>query len=184
MKATSILIIILALATVGASATGGEWNVYLDSSAINRITREGNHLLCATSGGILRFDLAELPRTAKVTRASLWLYDASKIRGEVELRVGREGESYPGIRKDDVHLSGRPVLVDEEGPFGNPTSDSLRTSVNGSTRSLWMVIFSPAGTAPSEMERHVEIARRSMAAHLAPPGAAVKTSGGIFPSTG
>ena len=31
------------------------------------------------------------------------LYDASHIDGDVELRIGRDGESYPGIRKDDVH---------------------------------------------------------------------------------
>ena len=33
------------------------------------------------------------------------LYDASRIDGDVELRMGREGESYPGIRKDDVDLN-------------------------------------------------------------------------------
>src|SRR3954469_13107374 len=35
------------------------------------------------------------------------LYDAACIEGDVELRLGREGESYPGIRKDDVHVGGR-----------------------------------------------------------------------------
>src|ERR1051325_6656757 len=29
------------------------------------------------------------------------LYDAAQIQGDVTLRIGREGESYPGIRKDD-----------------------------------------------------------------------------------
>ena len=32
------------------------------------------------------------------------LYDADQISGDVELRLGREGEEYPGIRKDVVHL--------------------------------------------------------------------------------
>ena len=61
------------------------------------------------------------------------LYDAAKIRGDVRLRRGAPGESYPGIRKDAVNVAGRPVLVDDEGPFGNPTSDSLRTSVTDAT---------------------------------------------------
>ncbi len=39
-----------------------------------------------------------------------------------------------GIRKDQVDLGLRPTLVDVGGPFGNPTSDSLRTSVTGATR--------------------------------------------------
>ena len=34
------------------------------------------------------------------------LYDAAHIDGDVELRLGRAGESYPGIRKDDVHVDG------------------------------------------------------------------------------
>ena len=45
------------------------------------------------------------------------LYDADRIEGEVELRLGRSGESYPGIRKDDVHVGGRITLADALGPF-------------------------------------------------------------------
>src|SRR6478735_7949052 len=32
------------------------------------------------------------------------LYDAANIEGDVELRIGRADESYPGIRKDDVRV--------------------------------------------------------------------------------
>ena len=71
------------------------------------------------------------------------LYDAAKIDGDVELRLGAEGESYAGIRKDDVHVSGRITLADRLGPFGNPTSDSARTMVTiGTTRAL-LVVFAP-----------------------------------------
>jgi DNA/RNA-binding domain of Phe-tRNA-synthetase-like protein len=109
------------------------------------------------------------------------LYDAGKIRGGVTLRRGRPGESYPGIRKDDVHLEGRPVLADEEGPFGNPTSDSLRTSVTPATTSLWMVIFSPGSVPRPTLEAHVAAAADLMSRHLAPAGAAAATDGGILP---
>ena len=40
------------------------------------------------------------------------LYDAAQIDGDVELRLGRAGESYAGIRKDDVHVDGRIALAD------------------------------------------------------------------------
>src|SRR5262245_30001947 len=40
------------------------------------------------------------------------LYDAAFIDGDVVLRLGRDGESYPGIRKDDVHIGGRITLAD------------------------------------------------------------------------
>jgi len=71
------------------------------------------------------------------------LYDASRIDGDVELRIGGEGESYPGIRKDDVNVSGRIALVDTQGPFGNPTSDSARTMVTTSTTRGMLVVFAP-----------------------------------------
>ena len=98
---------------------------------------------------------------------SLGLYDADKIRGDVIFRPGKEGESFAGIRKNDVNVSGRPVLVDAEGPFGNPSSDSLRTSVTDSTRSLWMVIFAPVGFPKEKLEEHVQTSREYMAKHLA-----------------
>lgn len=71
------------------------------------------------------------------------LYDAARIQGGVVLRLGREGESYPGIRKDDVHVGGRIALADEVGPFGNPTSDSARTMVTTATTRAMVVVFAP-----------------------------------------
>jgi len=112
---------------------------------------------------------------------SIGLYDADKITGPVTFRPGAPGESYAGIRKDDVHLEGRPVLADDAGPFGNPTSDSLRTSVTPSTRSLWMVIFAPSSYRRSRLEADVASACESMARHLAPEGVTVETSGLVVP---
>jgi DNA/RNA-binding domain of Phe-tRNA-synthetase-like protein len=86
------------------------------------------------------------------------LYDLDRIAPDgatasVTLRLGRPGEEYAGIRKDVVHVQGRLVLVDAIGPFGNPTSDSSRTMVTvGTTRTL-VVIFAPAGVAPSVSDR-------------------------------
>ena len=95
------------------------------------------------------------------------LYDLDRVRGSVLLRAGKPGETYAGIRKDEVHLEGRPVLIDEEGPFGNPTSDSRRTSVTETTRSLWMVIFAPADFPGEALAANVEITARTIERHLA-----------------
>jgi len=104
------------------------------------------------------------------------LYDADRVDPPATLRRGRPGESYAGIRKDEVHLEGRPVLVDARGPFGNPTSDSLRTSVTPSTRALVMVIFAPSGYARDVLEEHVVEAGAGAVRHLADRTAAVVTS--------
>jgi DNA/RNA-binding domain of Phe-tRNA-synthetase-like protein len=71
------------------------------------------------------------------------LYDAHHLDGDVELRIGHDGESYAGIRKDDVHVGGRIALADRVGPFGNPTSDSARTMVTTATTSALLVVFAP-----------------------------------------
>jgi DNA/RNA-binding domain of Phe-tRNA-synthetase-like protein len=85
------------------------------------------------------------------------IYDAEQIEGEVELRIGREGESYPGIRKDDVHVAGRITLADTRGPFGNPTSDSARTMITTRTRKALLVVFAPLAFDKQTMVRVVDV---------------------------
>jgi DNA/RNA-binding domain of Phe-tRNA-synthetase-like protein len=75
------------------------------------------------------------------------LYDRGHIEGPVTLRLGRPGEEYAGIRKDVVHLEGRLALVDDVGPFGNPTSDSARTMVTTQTTEAMVVVFAPRAFA-------------------------------------
>lgn len=89
-------------------------------------------------------DLANL--WALVSGLPVGLYDVDKISpvGAVTVRRGRPGESYPGIRKPEIHLEGALVIADLTGPFGNPSADSLRTSVTASTRDFWFVLFVPA----------------------------------------
>lgn len=74
----------------------------------------------------------------------LGLYDRAHVKGPIFARTGRTGEGYDGIRKSRVNLSGRPLLADDDGPFGAPTSDSSRTQVTAATRSLLAVIYCPA----------------------------------------
>lgn len=81
------------------------------------------------------------------------LYDREHIRGSVTLRLGREGEEYAGIRKDVVHVAGRLTLADDEGPFGNPTSDSARTMVTPAATRALVVIFAPTGIAAAVLDR-------------------------------
>lgn len=78
------------------------------------------------------------------TQLPFGLYDVDRIVGAVTMRRGTAGESYPGIRKDVVHVADRLVLADELGAFGNPTSDSARTAVTEATTSALVVIFVPA----------------------------------------
>ncbi|MDO8679882.1 MAG: phenylalanine--tRNA ligase beta subunit-related protein [Acidobacteriota bacterium] len=71
------------------------------------------------------------------------LYDFAKVSGAVTMRLGAEGESYPGIRKDDVNVGGRITVADSAGPFGNPTSDSARTMVTPATTEALVIVYAP-----------------------------------------
>src|SRR6476660_7588524 len=90
------------------------------------------------------------------------LYDAARIQGDVTLRIGREGESYPGIRKDDVHVNGRIALIDAMGPFGNPTSDSARTMVTAETTRGLLVVFAPREVDSARLTRVMDVTSQRM----------------------
>lgn len=91
------------------------------------------------------------------------LYDRDRIQGDIELRLGKDEEEYPGIRKDTVHLTNRPTLADLLGPFGNPTSDSARTMVTRSTTRAIVVVFAPRAMKRTELDRILDAtAERSL----------------------
>ena len=73
------------------------------------------------------------------------LYDVDKIASkEIEIRKGTDGEYFEGIRKADVNVDGRLCIADAKGPFGSPTSDSLRTAITDKTTRVLVVIYAPA----------------------------------------
>lgn len=90
------------------------------------------------------------------------LYDAAHIQGDVVLRLGRPGEAYPGIRKDDVHVGGRITLADDLGPFGNPTSDSARTMVTTATTHALVVVFAPFELEPQRVSHVLDVTATRM----------------------
>ena len=69
------------------------------------------------------------------------LYDLEKVEGDITVTVGGPGDRYQGIRKDVLNMEGRIVLRDERGPFGNPSADALRCSVDASSRHILQVLF-------------------------------------------
>ena len=80
---------------------------------------------------------------------TLWpigLYDADKLKPPIMWRIGQEGESYEGIGRDRLNLAHFPLLVDQEGPFGSPISDSMRTRVTEACTHILWITFAPRGT--------------------------------------
>ena len=98
------------------------------------------------------------------TQLPYGLYDLDRIQGPVVLRLGRAGEEYEGIRKAAVHVADRLTLADDQGPFGNPTSDSARTMVTTATVRALVVIFVPAALSQAAGEHAVILTRDRIAA--------------------
>ncbi len=44
------------------------------------------------------------------------------------------------------------MLVDGEGPFGNPTSDSARTMITLEAKNALVVVYAPAGYNPGRLD--------------------------------
>jgi DNA/RNA-binding domain of Phe-tRNA-synthetase-like protein len=91
------------------------------------------------------------------------LYDLERVEGDVVLRIDAPGESYPGIRKDDVHVGGRIALADAAGPFGNPTSDSARTMVTTATTRALVVVYAPREIEAARLEHVLDLTSARMA---------------------
>ena len=86
----------------------------------------------------------------------LGLYDRDRLRGELSVRIGRAGEGYAGIRKQRVHLGGRLLIADDDGPFGAPTSDSSHTAVSADTRNVLVVVYCPIERAGQHLSAALE----------------------------
>lgn len=106
----------------------------------------------------------------------LGLYDRDRVRGELRVRLGREDEGYPGIRKGHVNLAGRLLLADDDGPFGAPTSDSARTSVSSATTSLLVVVFCPVDRAGKHLSVALENIADRLVRHLGATIASVRVA--------
>ncbi len=87
---------------------------------------------------------------------SLGSYDLAAVKGQIVWKKTPDGEKYKGIGKDVLNIEHLPALYDDEGVFGNPTSDSRRTMINpGQDKKLLYVIyaFDGAGELPALLDK-------------------------------
>lgn len=75
------------------------------------------------------------------TGYSIGGYNLKKIEGKIALSVGTSTDQYEGIGRGLLNIESLPVLRDEKGAFGNPTSDSVRTSASQEMEEFLMVFF-------------------------------------------
>lgn len=75
------------------------------------------------------------------TGYSIGGYDLDKIEGDICLGIGAADEPYQAIGRGELNIANLPVFRDQQGAFGSPTSDSMRTMVSNQTKRFLMFFF-------------------------------------------
>jgi DNA/RNA-binding domain of Phe-tRNA-synthetase-like protein len=107
------------------------------SEALLRRVRRGNGLPRVNS-------LVDIANVVSLRlQVPVGLYDLALVEGRLELRLGLDSETYPGIGKETVNVAGRICVADALGPCGNPSADSARTMISTATEHAGWIFFLP-----------------------------------------
>ena len=72
---------------------------------------------------------------------SVCMVDLDKIQGDVTIRIGSDSDYYEGINRGIINVTNLPLYTDEIGPFGNPTSDTIRTAITNDTTNVLIMLI-------------------------------------------
>lgn len=87
-------------------------------------------------------DIIDLGNILSVeTMRSVCVVDFDKIEGDVTIRIGTNEDVYYGINRGLINVDKIPLYTDNQGPFGNPTSDTDRTKITSFTKNILIMII-------------------------------------------
>ena len=130
----------IAAARAGYKALGKDPSRYrLSCEALLRRLIKGNGLYFVNNA----VDIGNV--LSARTQRSVAVLDEDKIQGDVLIRIGQD-EPYEGIGRGVINIENIPVYCDELGPFGTPTSDTPRTRITETTKTILLFITSFNGT--------------------------------------
>lgn len=72
---------------------------------------------------------------------SVCVVDLDKIDGDIVIRRGSFNDEFIAINRGPLNITKIPVYCDNLGPFGTPTSDTHRTSVDSETNNILVMII-------------------------------------------
>ena len=90
------------------------------------------------------------------TQRSVAVLDNAQIQGDILIRIGQD-EPYEGIGRGAINVENIPVYCDKLGPFGSPTSDTMRTSIKSDTKEILLFIMSFDGA--EGLHQDIELAK-------------------------
>lgn len=72
---------------------------------------------------------------------SVCVVDDDKLVGDIIIRIGNNDDEYYGINRGRINVENIPVYTDSVSPFGNPTSDTLRTAITNETKNVCLMLI-------------------------------------------
>ncbi len=88
------------------------------------------------------------------------LYDSEAIEGQPVMDVGGLDESYTSIAGNNSRATGKMILRDAVGIFGNPTADSARTALTEQSCNILAVFFCPPEVSEDYLKQTLETLER------------------------
>lgn len=87
-------------------------------------------------------DLIDLGNILSIlTKRSVCVVDKDKVQNDVTIRLGTKEDIYETINRGPLNVDKIPVYEDSDSPFGCPSSDTLRTAITKSTKSILIMII-------------------------------------------
>lgn len=81
------------------------------------------------------------------------LYDLDALEGDILITIGDETAHYEGLNGRNVTFSNSIVSLDNEGAFGSPYVDSVRTKVTETTKNALQIVYLKPSTDLDNAER-------------------------------
>ena len=87
-------------------------------------------------------DIVDLGNILSImTQRSICVVDLDKVIGDVVIRIGTKEDIYETINRGLLNVENIPLYTDDISFFGNPTSDTPRTMITESTKSILVMMI-------------------------------------------
>ncbi len=87
-------------------------------------------------------DIVDLGNILSImTQRSICVVDLDKVIGDVTIRIGTKKDIYETINRGILNVENIPLYTDDISFFGNPTSDTPRTMITETTKSILVMMI-------------------------------------------
>ena len=87
-------------------------------------------------------DIVDLGNILSIqTQRSVCVVDLEKVIGDITISKGHKEDIYEGINRGLINITNMPAYKDDISYFGTPTSDTMRTAVSDTTKSILVMII-------------------------------------------